>query len=369
MKKSPHIIIAGGGTGGHVFPAIAIANAIKELEPQAKILFIGAQDRLEMEKVPQAGYEIVGLPVKGLKRSLSAENIKTLFLLIKAINQTKKIFKSFAPDVVVGVGGYASAPALHVARKKNIPIVLQEQNSFPGVTNRIFGAHARKICAAYTEVYKYFPEEKVVITGNPVRKDITEINISRTQALEYFNLTDDRRTLLITGGSLGARTLNNAVGKYLDMAEKAGINLIWQTGKYYYQQIAEKISPAPWLKIMPFIDNMPYAYTAADLVISRAGAITISELSILGKAVIFVPSPNVAEDHQTKNAMALVKHHAAYMVPDKEAEQTLMPKAIDLIRNMEELNTLSQNIKKFARPNATEEIAKIVLNQIQNKTE
>ncbi len=361
MEQQPKIIIAGGGTGGHVFPAIAIANAIKKLEPQAEILFIGAQDRLEMQKVPEAGYKIIGLPVKGLKRGLSLQNAKTIYLLFKSINQTRRIFKQFSPDVVVGVGGYASAPALHIASRKSIPIVLQEQNSFPGITNRIFSKHALKICAAYEEVKKYLPADKVVITGNPVMESIADININREEALGHFGLDIQKKTLLITGGSLGARQLNNAILNHLDKLRETQINVIWQTGKYYYDEISTLVKPEPWLKILPFIDKMPYAYAAADVVIARAGAITISELSIMGKAVIFVPSPNVAEDHQTKNAQALVEKKAALMIKDNEAPEKLIPTAINLLLDDEKTEKLKQNIRKFAKPHAAKDIAKIIL--------
>ncbi len=361
MAKEPKIIIAGGGTGGHVFPAIAIANAIKTLEPQAHILFIGAQDRLEMQKVPEAGYEIIGLPVKGLRREFSLQNLKTIYLLFSSISRTKRIFKKLRPDVVVGVGGYASAPALHVASHKKIPIILQEQNSFPGITNRIYGKHAKKICAAYEEVKKYLSEDKVIITGNPVMEDIINTNIDRSEALKHFGLSPERKTLLVTGGSLGARQLNNSVIKNLDMLRETEINLLWQTGKYYYNNIAQEIKPQPWLKIMPFIDKMPLAYKAADVIIARAGAITISELSIMGKAVIFVPSPNVAEDHQKKNALALVNKNAALMVEDSQAIEQLIPTAIQLMLDNEKIARLEENIKQFAKPEAAKDIAKIIL--------
>ncbi len=361
MPEKKHIIIAGGGTGGHVYPAIAIADAIKEREPEAEIIFIGAEDRLEMKAVPKAGYKIIGLPVKGLKRQFSLENIKTIYLLFKSINKTRKIFKEFKPCAVVGVGGYASAPALRMAVKKRVPIILQEQNSFPGITNKIFAKHATKICAAYEQVYKYFPKNKVVITGNPVRKEVLNAQISKPEALKKFSLDTGKKTLLITGGSLGARTLNNAVLKNLENLHQAGIQVIWQTGKFYYDKILKQVKPNDWLKILPFIDDMISAYTAADLVIARAGAITISELSILGKPTIFVPSPNVAEDHQTKNALALVGKRAALMIKDAEAEEKLISLAIKTISNPDLLSELSKNIKSFAKPEANKEISKIVL--------
>jgi len=361
MNKQLKIIIAGGGTGGHVFPAIAIANAIKHLDTNVQILFIGAQDRLEMEKVPQAGFQIVGLPIKGLKRSFTLQNIKTIFLLFKSIAKTKKVYKDFRPQVVIGVGGYASAPALHVAVRKKIPIVLQEQNSYPGITNRMFGKYAYRICSAYEEVKKYFPEEKVIITGNPVMDTIVNANIEKVQGLSYFGLDSNKKTLLITGGSLGARQLNKAVIEHLDLLREANINLIWQTGRIYYESIKKQVKEESWLKIVPFIENMLYAYCASDLVVSRAGAITISELNILGKAVIFVPSPNVAEDHQKKNALALVKHNAAIMIEDENAPHELIPKAISLLLDSKKIAELEKNIKKFAKPNAANEIAKIIL--------
>ncbi len=368
MNGTKNIIIAGGGTGGHVFPAIAIANAIKKLQPSANIIFIGAEGKLEMTKVPEAGYEITGLPVRGLKRKLTPENIKTLWLLFKSIRITRKIFRSFKPCAVVGVGGYASAPALRTAVVFKVPIILQEQNSYPGVTNRIFAKHAAKICVAYEENLKFFPEYKTVITGNPVRMELIETQITKQQALEHFNLSPEKKTILITGGSLGARTLNQAVLENISLLEEAGVQVIWQTGKYYHNEYAEKAPEKSWLKILPFIDKMPYAYKAADLVISRAGAITISELSILGKPVIFVPSPNVAEDHQTKNAMALVRRKAALMVKDNEAVEKLIPLAVKTIKDENLLSELSGNIKQFAKPQAAEDIARIVLENCLPKT-
>ena len=361
MGKHPKIIITGGGTGGHVFPAIAIADAIKELEPQAQILFIGAQNRFEMKAVPKAGYEIIGLPVRGLKRKLSFENLKTIYLLFKSIAKTKKIFKDFSPCAVVGVGGYASAPALRVASKRRIPIILQEQNSFPGITNKVFAKYAHRICVAYEQAFKYFPESRTVLTGNPVRREVLNVNVTKEQALKEFGFKPGKKTLLITGGSLGARTLNMSVLEHIEQLSQAGIQVIWQTGKYYYDDILSRVQEQDWLKILPFIENMVHAYVAADLVIARAGAITISELSVLGKPAIFVPSPNVAEDHQTKNAQALVEKRAALMVKDLQARQKLIPLALKTIGNDQLLKELSHNIKQFARPEAAGQIAQIVL--------
>ncbi len=369
MKKNNdiNVIIAGGGTGGHVFPAIAIADAIKELYPDANILFIGAEGKLEMTKVPQAGYRIEGLPVRGLQRKLTLRNLQTLFLLFKSISKTRKIFREFNPCVVVGVGGYASAPALRVAATKKIPIVLQEQNSYPGITNKIFAKYADKICVAYEDAIRYFPQHKVVVTGNPVRKEVLNANIDKAEALQYFDLEQGKKTLLITGGSLGAKTLNNSVLHHIKALEKAGIQVIWQTGKFYYDRIMQSIHSYPWLRIMPFIDDMVKAYVAADLVIARAGAITISELSIMGKPVIFVPSPNVAEDHQTKNALSLVERRAALMVKDSEAEEKLIPLALKTLADDNLLQELSGNIKKFAKPDAAKDIAAITLNLCKSK--
>ncbi len=360
------IIITGGGTGGHVFPAIAIANALKKLNQQNEILFVGAEGKLEMQKVPEAGYEIIGLPVRGLKRKLTFENIKTLINLISSISKAKKIIKSFKPDVVVGVGGYASAPVLHVASKRKIPIVLQEQNSYPGITNKMFAKSASAICVAYEENYKFFPREKTYLTGNPVREDFLNITVGRDEALQHFGLDKNKKTIFITGGSLGAATLNKAVESSLDKLVNENIQVIWQCGKYYYNSIKERIGSRDDFGVLTdFVDRMDMAYTAADLVISRSGAITVSELSILGKAVIFVPSPNVAEDHQTKNAMALVAKNAALMVKDNEAQEKLMDLAINTIKNDELLNSLKINIKNFAKPEAAKEIAQIVMKVVE----
>jgi len=362
MENTPKIIIAGGGTGGHIFPAIAIAEALTDINPNTQILFLGAQNRMEMNIVPQAGYKIIGLPVKGLKRKLSLDNLKTIFLLFKSINKTKKIFKQFHPDAVVGVGGYASAPALYVASQHKIPIILQEQNSLPGITNRIHAKNASAICIAYEENLKYFPEDKCILTGNPIRKEIiNNSNISKNQALQTFNLNPNKKTLLITGGSLGALSLNNAVINNFKLIQNANIQLIWQTGKKYFDSISQKFQSNDWLKIYPFLNNIIHAYIAADLVIARAGAITISELSFLAKPTIFVPSPNVAEDHQTKNAQALVNRNAALMIPDSKASSELIPTAINLLQQPDKLNTLSQNIKKFSKPDAANQIANIIL--------
>ncbi|MDP3435669.1 MAG: undecaprenyldiphospho-muramoylpentapeptide beta-N-acetylglucosaminyltransferase, partial [Bacteroidales bacterium] len=331
MNKELRVIVSGGGTGGHIFPAISIANALKVMVPHCEILFVGALGRMEMERVPSAGYEIVGLPVAGLKRSLSADNLKLPFKLIKSLGMASGIIKRFRPDVAVGVGGYASAPLLLMASVKGVPYVIQEQNSFAGVTNRILGRGAKSVCVAYPNMERFFPANRIKLTGNPVRKGIERATGEmRERAYKYFNLDEGKRTILILGGSLGAGTLNSCVKSWIEQRVSEDINLIWQCGKFYYKEIElfNEKNPRDFVKCFEFIKEMELAFAAADLVISRAGAGTISELCIAAKATIFVPSPNVAEDHQRHNAMALVEKGAAIMVPDNEAAQKLMVEAV-----------------------------------------
>jgi len=362
--KSKRVIISGGGTGGHVFPAIAIADALKSREKDIEILFVGARGKLEMKKVPEAGYEIKGLPVEGLKRKLAIQNIRVLMNLIKSLRMARRIIKDFGPDAVVGVGGYASGPVLWSAARRKIPTVIQEQNSFAGVTNKLLAGKAEKICVAYGEMENFFPAGKIVFTGNPVRDAIRDLSkVSREDGLEHFGLSGSDPVVLILGGSLGARTINRGVVKGLDHARQRGIQLLWQCGDYYYQEMQKALEKPDHKKIVlkPFIARMDLAYAAADIIIARAGAITISELCFAGKPAILVPSPNVAEDHQTKNAMALVKKSAAVHVKDAEAEETMMKTALELLGDKEKMKLLSGNIRDLAVPDAAQKICSEIL--------
>ncbi len=349
-------LISGGGTGGHIFPAVSIANALKELDPEAEILFIGALGRMEMERVPQAGYKIIGLPVRGFNRAQPWKNVSVLIDLAKSIRQVKKIIREFQPNVGVGVGGYASGAAMWAAANMGIPILLQEQNGFAGVTNKILKDKATKICVAYEGMERFFPADKIILTGNPVRQNLTS---GKKKA-------ESGKTLLIIGGSLGARTINEAVLAGLPQLKAAGIHVVWQTGKLYYEKIQSSISnlQSPiekWLEVQPFLGDMPDRYANADLVISRAGASSISELCLLGKPAILVPSPNVAEDHQTHNAMALVNKEAAVLVRDAEAAEMLIPTALKLIQNDKQLTLLHTNILRLAQPDSARRIAEEVI--------
>ncbi|MEA3451782.1 MAG: undecaprenyldiphospho-muramoylpentapeptide beta-N-acetylglucosaminyltransferase [Bacteroidota bacterium] len=357
-----NIIISGGGTGGHVFPAISIADTTKEHFKNANILFIGSDNRLETTAVPKAGYAFEALPIRGLQRKISFKIFDTFFRLIKSIRISRKIIKKFKPDIVVGVGGYASAAVMHVATKKGIPTLIQEQNSFPGITNKMLAKKVSAICVAYEEMDKFFPADKLFVTGNPIR-NLKSADVSKDEALNFFGLDKNKKTLFITGGSLGAKTINSSVIHNFNDIQKANIQLIWQTGKRYYEEVREfieKQTNTDGIVVTKFIDRMDLAYKSADLVISRAGAITISELALLGKAVVFVPSPNVAEDHQTKNAEALVKLDAAVLIKDKDAKENLLPTAIKTINNSNKINKLSENISAYAKPNASNEILKII---------
>ena len=360
------VIISGGGTGGHIFPAISIANAIKEQHPDAEILFIGADGRMEMQRVPQAGYEIKGLPIMGFDRKHIFKNIKVLVHLWKSQRIARKIIRDFHPDVAVGVGGYASGPTLNQAANMGIPCLIQEQNSYAGVTNKILAKKVAKICVAYDGMERFFPKEKIILTGNPVRQQLFNSNLTKEEARRAFSLQTDRKTILIVGGSLGARTINQSVLSYLDKLQGSDVQIIWQTGKYYHESVVKALSDKdlPMLHVTDFISDMGAAYTCADLVISRAGAGSISEFCLLGKPVILVPSPNVAEDHQTKNAMALVNKDAALYVSDVEAVQHLMPLAIETVGDDDRLHTLSENIKKLALPDSARIIADEVMKLI-----
>jgi UDP-N-acetylglucosamine--N-acetylmuramyl-(pentapeptide) pyrophosphoryl-undecaprenol N-acetylglucosamine transferase len=360
------IIISGGGTGGHIFPAVAIANALKKLNPAIEILFVGANGRMEMDKVPQAGYKIIGLDIQGIQRKAIWKNLLFPVKLLASISKAVGIIKSFKPDAAVGVGGYASGPLLYAASLKGVPTLIQEQNSYAGVTNKWLSKKAQKICVAFDGMDKFFPADTIVKTGNPVRKQSVDTAGKRDIALQEFNLSPNKKTILVTGGSLGARTLNHSLLADLDKLIAADVQVIWQTGKVYYKGIMEKLGANyhPNIHILEFLNRMDLAYAAADMIISRAGAGTIAELCIIGKPVILVPSPNVAEDHQTKNAMALVQTDAAAFVTDKDAETTLIPKAIELLKDKEQQALLSANISKLALPNADEVIAQHVLDII-----
>jgi UDP-N-acetylglucosamine--N-acetylmuramyl-(pentapeptide) pyrophosphoryl-undecaprenol N-acetylglucosamine transferase len=360
------VIISGGGTGGHIFPAVAIANALKKLNPAIEILFVGANGRMEMDKVPQAGYKIIGLDIQGIQRKAIWKNLLFPVKLLASISKAVGIIKSFKPDAAVGVGGYASGPLLYAASLKGVPTLIQEQNSYAGVTNKWLSKKAQKICVAFDGMDKFFPADTIVKTGNPVRKQSVDTAGKRDTALQEFNLSPNKKTILVTGGSLGARTLNHSLLADLDKLIAADVQVIWQTGKVYYKGIMEKLGANyhPNIHILEFLNRMDLAYAAADIIISRAGAGTIAELCIIGKPVILVPSPNVAEDHQTKNAMALVQTDAAVFVTDKDAETTLIPKALELLKDETQQALLSANISKLALPNADEVIAQHVLDII-----
>ena len=364
MKKNLRIIISGGGTGGHIFPAVSIANAIKELRPDTDILFVGAEGRMEMHRVPAAGYPIKGLPVAGFDRKNLLKNIPVLIKLFKSQRLARKIVKDFGPHAAVGVGGYASGPTLKVAGSMGIPTLLQEQNSYAGVTNKLLAKDAKKICVAYEGMERFFDKDKIILTGNPVRQGLRNHQTTREEAIASFGLDPDERTVLILGGSLGARTINQCLMNHLDKVKASGVQFIWQTGKIYIDEARAAVAQAgelPMLHVTDFISDMATAYSAADLVISRAGAGSISEFCLLQKPVILVPSPNVSEDHQTKNALALVNKNAALYVKDAEANDQLLDKAIDAVNQPELLKNLSKNIAELAFTDSANVIAKEVI--------
>lgn len=370
MEDKLRIIISGGGTGGHIFPAVSIANAIKAKHPDADILFVGAQGRMEMQRVPAAGYPIKGLPICGFDRKNLLRNIKVLFKIWKSQRMASQILKEFKPMVAVGVGGYASGPTLNKAAAMGIPCLIQEQNSYAGVTNKLLAKKADKICVAYEGMERFFPAEKIIMTGNPVRQNVLESKLSQEEARKSFGLDAQKKTILLVGGSLGARTINESVLQHLDLIKTSGIQYIWQTGKYYHTAILEQLKKyeeenLPMLKVTDFISDMGAAYKAADLIISRAGASSISEFCLIGKPVILVPSPNVAEDHQTKNAMALVNKEAALYVKDAEAPATLLTLAVDTINDDQKLAKLSENILKLGLRNSADIIADEVIKLAQ----
>ena len=363
MEKELRVIISGGGTGGHIFPAVSIANAVKALRPDAKILFVGALGRMEMQRVPAAGYEIKGLPICGFDRKNLLRNFKVLYKIWKSQRMAKQIIKDFKPQVAVGVGGYASGPTLNKAAAMGIPCLIQEQNSYAGVTNKLLAKKAAKICVAYEGMERFFPAEKIILTGNPVRQALLDTIITREEAIKTFGLDPSKKTILLVGGSLGARTINESVLQHLDLVKGSDVQFIWQTGKYYSAEIAQRLEgkDIPNLVVTDFITDMGAAYKAADLVISRAGASSISEFCLIGKPVILVPSPNVAEDHQTKNALALANRDAAIYVKDAEAPATLLELAIKTVNDEKKLKSLSENVLKLALPDSADIIAKEVI--------
>ena len=364
MERNLRIIISGGGTGGHIFPAISIANAIKQLEPTANILFVGALGRMEMQRVPDAGYDIKGLPICGFDRKHLWKNIKVLYKLWQSRRLAKAIIKEFKPNAAVGVGGYASGPTLNQCASLGVPYLIQEQNSYAGVTNKLLAKRASKICVAYEGMDRFFPSDKIILTGNPVRQNILQNNISKADARKVFQLDPEKKTILIIGGSLGARTINESILQHLSDIRNSDVQFIWQTGKVYKEAIAKRLEgeePLANLHVTDFISDMASAYAAADMVISRAGASSISEFCLLGMPVILVPSPNVAEDHQTKNALALVNKQAAVYVKDAEAPEKLINTALSIVNDESKLNELHQNILGMALKNSAERIAEEVL--------
>lgn len=363
MEEKLRIIVSGGGTGGHIFPAVSIANAIKELYPDTEILFIGAEGRMEMQRVPAAGYKIIGLPVAGFDRKHLLKNISVLIKLFRSQLMARKIIKDFNPHAAVGVGGYASGPTLKMAGMMGIPTLIQEQNSYAGVTNKLLAQKAEKICVAYEGMERFFDKDKIILTGNPVRQGLLSKNISREEAIRSFGLAPEKKTILIVGGSLGARTINNCMMQGFDKIKESGVQFIWQTGKIYINEAKQAVKAygeLPMLHVTDFISDIAAAYSAADVVISRAGAGSISEFCLLGKPVILVPSPNVAEDHQTKNALALVNKNAALYIKDSEATQKLLDTAIEAVHKPDLLKELSSNITKLAIKDSATIIAKEV---------
>ena len=365
MKKEYRIIVSGGGTGGHIFPALSIADAIRRKHPDAKILFVGADNRMEMQRVPDAGYKIVGLPIAGFDRKNLLKNIKVLWLILKSQRIAKKVIRDFAPQAVVGVGGYASGPTLKMAASMGIPTLIQEQNSYAGVTNKILAKKAKMICVAYDGMERFFPHEKIKFTGNPVRKSLIDMRANRSEAMKAMGLNENRKCILIVGGSLGARSMNEGVFAGIDIIkENKDIQFIWQTGKLYIEEMkkrCETVGKPENLVITDFVSNMANALGAADLVVSRAGAGSISEFALLGKAVVLVPSPNVSEDHQTKNAMALVEKDAAIYVPDVKAKEDMIRIAVETVKNPQKIADLERNVEKLGKPDAAEVIADDVI--------
>ncbi len=363
QQLNKRIIISGGGTGGHIFPAISVANALRRIEPETDILFVGAEGRMEMEKVPAAGYRIFALPVSGFYRKISFRNISVLLRLIRSLSMAKKIIKDFRPDVAVGVGGYASGPVLWIAGRMRIPTLIQEQNSHAGITNRLLARRASVICVAYDGMDKYFPERKIIKTGNPVRHKYDNLNVLKVEALKYFGLSKDKQVILVLGGSLGAGSINRSLSMSIQKMISSDLQWLWQTGMYYYEDIKSIVDAgsAQSVSVHGFISRMDYAFAAADIIVSRAGAGTISELCLVGKPVILIPSPNVAEDHQTKNAEALSQNDAAILIPDNQVDTILVDEIMRLAIDTSEKALLSQNIRKMADRDADIKIANEIL--------
>jgi UDP-N-acetylglucosamine--N-acetylmuramyl-(pentapeptide) pyrophosphoryl-undecaprenol N-acetylglucosamine transferase len=369
-KKRLKIIVSGGGTGGHIFPAISIANALKEIQPEVEILFVGAEGRMEMEKVPTAGYKIVGLPVAGFQRSLSLKTFTFFIKLYRSMMKARKVIKDFKPDAVVGVGGYASGPMLKTAQRWGIPTLIQEQNSYAGVTNKLLAKKAKAICVAYEGMEKYFPADKIIMTGNPVRQDLVNLESKKDEARNYFKIPEGQKVILVLGGSLGAKTINKSLMGYMkEIGEQTDTILVWQTGKLYNSDIKQELSgfDAKNVRLYDFITRMDLAFSIADVIVSRAGAGTISELCLVGKPVILIPSPNVSEDHQTKNAQALERKNAALMVTDMDSPKELVPMTFELLKDTVKSAELSKNIKTLALPNAAKVIAEKVLELAEEK--
>jgi len=363
METGKRIIISGGGTGGHIFPAVSIARALQRIAPDTQVLFVGAQGRMEMEKVPAAGFKIIGLDIQGFNRKSLSKNLSLPFKLFSSLRKANKILRDFKPHVAVGVGGYASGPLLYAAGNLNIPYIIQEQNSYAGITNKKLSKKADKICVAFENMDKFFPADKILLTGNPIRKEAVEIQGKRDEALQYFNLSEDRKTILLIGGSLGSLTLNNSAFGAINKIIDRGIQLIWQCGNYYYESFKDKLPQGSehQIKLFPFLQRMDLAYAAADVIVSRAGAGTIAELCVVGKPVVLVPSPNVAEDHQSVNARALADKDAAVVVPDDSAQEFLADIVIELLDNEVHCTDLALNIMRMAIYNADEVIANEVL--------
>ena len=351
-------MLSGGGTGGHIFPAVSIANELKRRFPESKFLFVGSNNRMEMEKVPQAGYKIEGLWISGIQRKLTVDNLSFPFKVISSLLKSRKLIKNFKPDVVIGTGGFASGPLLYVASKKNIPTLIQEQNSFPGITNKLLSKSVDQICVAFKGLEKFFPDEKITLTGNPIRHDLLNSDVDANEASKYFNIDENKKTILVLGGSLGAREVNKQIARILPWIKENNYQIVWQTGKLYYAEYKKLEVEYSYngIKIVEFINRMDFAYKTADLIVSRAGAGTISELCVVAKPVLFIPSPNVAEDHQTKNAQALVENNAAIMIKEKNATELLIPELERVLGNDEIIRELSKNISLMALPNASKDI-------------
>jgi UDP-N-acetylglucosamine--N-acetylmuramyl-(pentapeptide) pyrophosphoryl-undecaprenol N-acetylglucosamine transferase len=357
---SKKFILSGGGTGGHIYPAVAIANALKERFPDCEILFVGAQDKMEMQKVPQAGYEIKGLWIAGLQRRFTFDNALFPVKLMSSLIKSRKIVRSFKPDVVIGTGGFASGPLLRAAAGMGVPTVLQEQNSYPGITNKWLSGLAKKICVAYDGLERFFPAGKIVFTGNPVRQDLMDTDTKRAEGVQRFGLDPAKKTLLVLGGSLGSRRINQLIAKELTWLQAQDVQIIWQCGKFYFEEYRHH-GDKEGVQVLSFIDRMDLVYAAADVVISRAGASSVSELCLVGKPVIFIPSPNVAEDHQTKNAQAIVNKDGALLLKEAQLDTQFQPVFADLLSNAEKQQRLGENIKKMAKPNATKDIVEEIV--------